>query len=66
MKKIRLHAIYVVAILYAATLHLLGYLLYVIARLILSFAYMLMLSPQSAKNELRVVLRVYRSVGEYI
>lgn len=64
MRKIRLHAIYVVAILYAATLHLLGYLLYVIARLILSFAYMLMLSPQSAKNELRDIHRIFQTFGD--
>lgn len=52
------------AILYAVTLRLAGYLLYVISGIIRSLAFLLMLSPRSAKNELRVVLRVYRSVGE--
>lgn len=52
------------AILYAVTLRLLGYMLYVLSGLVRSLAFLLMLSPRSALNELRVVFRVYRSVGE--
>ncbi len=52
------------AIFYTVTLHLVGYLLYVFSGVIRSLAFLLMLSPRSAKNELRVVFRVYRSVGE--
>lgn len=52
------------AILYTVTLYLVGYLLYVISGVIRSLAFLLMLSPRSAKNELRVVFRVYRSVGD--
>lgn len=52
------------AILYTVTLHLVGYLLYVFSGVIRSLAFLLMLSPRSAKNELRVMFRVYRSVGE--
>ena len=52
------------AILYAVTLRLAGSLLYVFSGVIRSLAFLLMLSPRSAKNELRVVFRVYRSVGE--
>lgn len=52
------------AILYVVTLRLAGYLLYVISGLVRSLAFLLMLSPRSAKNELRVMFRVYRSVGE--
>lgn len=64
MKKVRLYTLYAVSVLYAATIYLLGYLLHVLSRLILSFAYVLMLSPQSAKNELRDILRVYQSFGD--
>lgn len=52
------------AILYTVTLYLVGYLLYVTSGVIRSLAFLLMLSPRSVKNELRVVFRVYRSVGE--
>lgn len=52
------------AILYTVTLHLVGYLLYVFSGVIRSLAFLLMLSPRSAKNELRVMFRVYRSVGD--
>lgn len=52
------------AILYTVTLYLAGYLLYVTSGVIRSLAFLLMLSPRSAKNELREVFRVYWSVGE--
>lgn len=52
------------AILYTVTLHLVGYLLYVFSGVIRSLAFLLMLSPRSAKNELRVMFRVFRSVGD--
>lgn len=52
------------AILYTVTLRLAGYLLYVLSGLVRSLAFLLMLSPRSAKNELRVMFRVYRSVGD--
>lgn len=52
------------AILYAVTLRLVGYLLYVFSGLVRSLAFLLMMSPRSAKSELRVMFRVYRSVGE--
>lgn len=52
------------AILYTVTLYLVGYLLYVTSGVIRSLAFLLMLSPRSAKNELREVFRVYWSVGE--
>lgn len=52
------------AILYAVTVRLVGYLLYVLSGLVRSLAFLFMLSPRSAKNELRVMFRVYRSVGE--
>lgn len=53
------------AILYVVTLRLVGYLLYVFSGVIRSLAFLLMLSPRSAKNELREVFRVYRSVGDF-
>lgn len=52
------------AVLYAVTLYLVGYLLYTLSGIIRSLAFLLMLSPCSAKNELRVIFRVYRSVGD--
>lgn len=52
------------AILYTVTLYLAGYLLYVTSGVIRSLAFLLMLSPRSAKNELQEVFRVYWSVGE--
>jgi hypothetical protein len=53
------------AILYTVTLHLVGYLLYVFSGVIRSLAFLLMLSPRSAKNELRVIFRVFRSIGDF-
>lgn len=53
------------AILYTVTLHLVGYLLYVFSGVIRSLAFLLMLSPRSAKNELRVMFRVFRSIGDF-
>jgi hypothetical protein len=64
MKKAIFYLKMTAAILYAVTLRLAGYLLYVFSGVIRSLAFLLMLSPRSAKNELRVVFRVYRSVGE--
>lgn len=52
------------AILYTVTLRLAGYLLYVISGLVRSLAFLLMLSPRSAKNELREAFRVHRSIGD--
>lgn len=52
------------AVLYAVTLYLVGYLLYALSGIIRSLAFLLMLSPRSAKNELWVIFRVYRSVGD--
>ena len=52
------------AILYTVTLRLAGYLLYVLSGIVRSLAFLLMLSPRSAKNELRAAFRVYRSVGD--
>ena len=52
------------AILYTVTLRFVGYLLYVLSGLVRSLAFLLMLSPRSAKNELRTAFRVYRSVGD--
>ena len=52
-------------ILYAVTVCLVGYLLYVLSGLVRSLAFLFMLSPRSAKNELRVMFRVYRSVGDF-
>jgi len=52
------------AILYTVTLHLDGYLLYVLSGLVRSLAFLLMLSPRSAKNELREAFRVHRSIGD--
>lgn len=64
MKKIRLYTLAAVSFLYAVTIYLLGYVLYVVSRLVLSLAYVFMLSPRSAKNELRDIHRVYQSFGD--
>ena len=53
------------AILYTVTLYLVGYLLYMFSGVIRSLAFLLMLSPRSAKNELRVMFRVFRSIGDF-
>ncbi|MEG1842557.1 MAG: hypothetical protein RRY33_08910 [Alistipes sp.] len=47
------------AILYTVTLRLVGYLLYVLSGLVRSLAFLLMLSPESAKNQLRDMFRIY-------
>lgn len=52
------------AVLYVVTLYLVGYLLYTLSGIIRSLAFLLMLSPRSARNELRVIFRVYRSIGD--
>ena len=52
-------------ILYTVTLRLAGYLLYVLSGFVRSLAFLLMLSPRSAKNELREAFRVHRSVGDF-
>ncbi len=51
-------------ILYTVILCLAGYLLYVLSGLVRSLAFLLMLLPRSAKNELREAFLVHRSIGD--
>lgn len=53
-----------VAFIYVVTIYSVGYLLYVFSGVLRSLSFLLMLSFRSAKSEIRVVFRVYRSIGD--
>lgn len=64
MKKISIYLKAAAAFLYAVTIYPVGYLLYVLSGILRSLSFLLMLSFRSAKSEIRVMFRVYRSIGD--